>query len=91
MVFKQVFQKNYVCSTPAKGDSDDERPIEEIIQHSTDSVHIMKKSPAYSAGKEKKKPPSAAMKGFKMYKRTMRCKKCAGCRAECCGQCTFCL
>ena len=69
-------------------DSDDERPIEEIIQHSSDNVCIVKKSPAARGAKEPKK--TAYHPVLKPYKRKVRCKKCAGCLADCCGTCRNC-
>lgn len=62
--------------------SDDEIPLEDIIQHSEDSIQAIKKTPARS--------PLKFTKG-RYGKRKIRCKKCEGCTSEDCGVCNFCL
>ncbi|XP_060599065.1 histone-lysine N-methyltransferase 2A-like, partial [Ruditapes philippinarum] len=74
-------------SKAANDESDDDRPMEEIIQQSGDSVVIMKKSPA--RGKISKKLTGAG--GLHLYKRKMRCRQCPGCVRQDCGICRHCL
>lgn len=62
--------------------SDDEIPLEDIIQHSEDGIQAIKKTPARS--------PLKFTKG-RYGKRKIRCKKCEGCTSEDCGVCNFCL
>ncbi|KAH3692523.1 hypothetical protein DPMN_194365 [Dreissena polymorpha] len=66
---------------------EDDRPMEEIIQKSSDSVVVVKKSPTKL--KLQKKLRGAG--GLHLYKRKMRCKNCKGCKAPDCGECRHCL
>ncbi|KAL4228619.1 Histone-lysine N-methyltransferase [Mactra antiquata] len=75
-------------SKAASADSDDERPIEDIIQQSGDSIVIMKKTPSKVKTTTTKKLTGAG--GLHIYKRKMRCKKCDGCRRQDCGECRHC-
>lgn len=62
--------------------SDDEIPMEDIIQQSEDNIQAIKKSPIRS--------PLKIPKG-RYGKRKIRCKKCEGCTSEDCGVCNYCL
>lgn len=62
--------------------SDDEIPMEDIIQQSEDNIQAIKKSPIRS--------PLKIQKG-RYGKRKIRCKKCEGCTSEDCGVCNYCL
>ena len=81
--FLFIYDKNLHVS--ADVDSDDNRPMDEIIQQSGDSFTVVKKSPT----KPMKKLTGAG--GLHLYKRKMRCKRCKGCLAKDCGICRHCL
>ncbi|XP_056010328.1 uncharacterized protein LOC130051760 isoform X2 [Ostrea edulis] len=63
--------------------SDDEMPIEDIIQQSEVNIQSVKRSPVRS--------PLRVHRGGRYGKRKIRCKKCEGCTSEDCGVCNYCL
>ncbi|XP_061183956.1 histone-lysine N-methyltransferase 2A-like [Saccostrea echinata] len=63
--------------------SDDELPLEDIIQQSEDNFQSVKKTPVRS--------PLKVYRGGRYGKRKIRCKKCEGCTSEDCGVCNYCL
>ncbi|XP_052803783.1 uncharacterized protein LOC128233934 [Mya arenaria] len=81
----QLWKKDEECKSTDLS-SDDERPMADIIQQSSDSgVTIIRKT---SPAKPLKKLTGAG--GLHLYKRKIRCKKCRGCLALDCGKCRFC-
>ncbi|XP_060073553.1 uncharacterized protein LOC132553337 [Ylistrum balloti] len=70
------------------GLSDDERPLDEIIQQSEDNVCTVKRSPHKSPALGRLIPGSRGR--LTVRRRKLRCKKCPGCLAKDCGKCIYC-
>ena len=88
--FNNYILYNFLGGLAASADSDDDRPMEEIIEKSSTGQAIIIRKPL-PEGKEKNIKKLVGPGGIKLYKRKMRCKKCEGCLATDCGQCKHCL